>query len=82
MANEDVSLTLHEGEILGVLGPNGAGKTTLFDLISGFFPIDRGRIIFHGFDITHLPADSRARLGADSSPPGSAPNIQPRFPPR
>ena len=67
VANEDVSLTLHEGQILGLLGPNGAGKTTLFDLISGFFPVDSGRILLHGFDITHLPPDSRARLGLGRS---------------
>src|SRR5205814_6642168 len=58
---------LYEGEILGILGPNGAGKTTLFDLISGFFRVDTGRILLHGFDVTHLPADSRARLGLGRS---------------
>jgi ABC-type branched-subunit amino acid transport system ATPase component/predicted MFS family arabinose efflux permease len=67
VANEDVSLTLYEGQILGLLGPNGAGKTTLFDLISGFFPLDEGRILLHGFDISHLPPDSRARLGLGRS---------------
>ncbi|HET6809576.1 MAG TPA: MFS transporter, partial [Acidimicrobiales bacterium] len=67
VANEDVSLTLYEGQILGLLGPNGAGKTTLFDLISGFFPLDSGRILLHGFDISHLPPDSRARLGLGRS---------------
>jgi len=67
LANHMVSLALHEGEILGVLGPNGAGKTTLFDLVSGFFPVDTGRIVFHGLDVTDLPADSRARLGLGRS---------------
>ena len=67
LANEDVSITLHEGEILGLMGPNGAGKTTLFDLISGFFPVDSGQILLHGLNITHLPPDARARLGLGRS---------------
>jgi len=67
LANEDVSFTLAEGEILGIMGPNGAGKTTLFDLISGYFPVDTGSIYLHGLDVTGLPPDSRARLGLGRS---------------
>jgi branched-chain amino acid transport system ATP-binding protein len=67
LANSDISLELREGEILGVLGPNGAGKTTLFDLISGFFPVDSGRIVFDGIDVTELPPDARSRLGLGRS---------------
>ncbi|HEV2369659.1 MAG TPA: MFS transporter, partial [Acidimicrobiales bacterium] len=67
LANEDVSIVLHEGEILGLMGPNGAGKTTLFDLISGFFPVDSGQILLHGLDVTRLPPDARARLGLGRS---------------
>jgi len=66
-ANTDISLTLHEGEILGILGPNGAGKTTLFDLISGFFPVDAGSIFFDDLDVTDLSPDARARLGLGRS---------------
>jgi len=66
-ANDAVSLTLHESEILGLMGPNGAGKTTLFDLISGFFPVDRGRIFLHGLEITGLAPDARGRLGLGRS---------------
>ncbi|HUR49336.1 MAG TPA: MFS transporter [Acidimicrobiales bacterium] len=43
-AVDNVDLTLHDGEILGLIGPNGAGKTTLLDLISGFEIPDSGRI--------------------------------------
>ena len=63
----DVSLELREGQILGLLGPNGAGKTTLFDLISGFVPVDSGRVLLHGLDITELSPDARARLGLGRS---------------
>jgi branched-chain amino acid transport system permease protein len=43
-ATNDVTLTLHENEILGVIGPNGAGKTTVFNLLSGFLAPDKGRV--------------------------------------
>src|SRR5581483_6245642 len=51
-AVDDVSFTLGPHEILGLIGPNGAGKTTIFDLISGLLPIDGGRIVFSGADVT------------------------------
>jgi branched-chain amino acid transport system permease protein len=43
-ATNDVSVTLHEGEILGVIGPNGAGKTTVFNQLSGFIRPDSGEV--------------------------------------
>ncbi|RJG03651.1 branched-chain amino acid ABC transporter ATP-binding protein/permease [Noviherbaspirillum sedimenti] len=43
-ATDDVSLTLHSGEILGVIGPNGAGKTTVFNQLSGFIRPDSGTV--------------------------------------
>jgi branched-chain amino acid transport system ATP-binding protein len=62
-AVDGVSITLHEGEILGVIGPNGAGKTTLFDLISGFLEPDAGRVFLEGRDITRARPQKRAKLG-------------------
>jgi ABC-type branched-subunit amino acid transport system ATPase component/ABC-type branched-subunit amino acid transport system permease subunit len=62
-AVDDVSLQLHDGEILGIVGPNGAGKTTLFDLISGFIVPDSGAIVLDGKDITRKRPQARARLG-------------------
>jgi ABC-type branched-subunit amino acid transport system ATPase component/predicted MFS family arabinose efflux permease len=66
-ATDDVSFELHDNEIVGFIGPNGAGKTTLFDLLSGFLPLDAGRIWLHGEDVTDLAPDARARLGLGRS---------------
>jgi len=62
-ANRDVSVAVDEWEIVGVIGPNGAGKTTLFNLITGFYTPDSGRIVYRGRDITALPVHQRAALG-------------------
>ncbi len=58
-----VSIELPEGEILGLIGPNGAGKTTLFNVISGVYPPDEGRVYFNGQDTTSLPPYRMARKG-------------------
>jgi branched-chain amino acid transport system ATP-binding protein len=62
-ATDNLSLTVTEGEALGVIGPNGAGKSTMFNLITGDVAPDAGRVIFAGTDITALPAHARSRLG-------------------
>ena len=49
------SLAVREGTITGLIGPNGAGKTTLFNVITGFFMPDSGRVLTEGDDITSLP---------------------------
>ena len=49
------SLEVKQGTITGLIGPNGAGKTTLFNLITGFYKPDGGRIAFKNEDITGLP---------------------------
>jgi branched-chain amino acid transport system ATP-binding protein len=54
MAVNNVSLTLSQGEILGLIGPNGAGKSTLFNLITGIFKPDAGKIRFNRRDITGI----------------------------
>ena len=53
-ALRDLDFSINEGEILGLIGPNGAGKTTLFNVISGVFPLDSGRIRFDGEEIAGL----------------------------
>jgi branched-chain amino acid transport system ATP-binding protein len=62
-AIEDVTLSLDEGEALGIVGPNGAGKTTLLNLIAGTTKPDAGRIVFAGRDITRLPGHRHCRAG-------------------
>ena len=51
VAVNNVSLELHEGEILGMIGPNGAGKTTLFHSICGYHVPTEGKILLHGQEI-------------------------------
>ncbi|GAB4116332.1 MAG: LPS export ABC transporter ATP-binding protein [Sideroxydans sp.] len=60
---QDVSLTVHSGEVVGLLGPNGAGKTTCFYMIVGLVATDGGEISIDGAAVTHLPIHRRARLG-------------------
>ncbi len=62
-ALDDVSATVHRGEIVGLIGPNGAGKTTLFNCISGVDAPDRGRITYEDREIGGLSPHRRARLG-------------------
>ena len=61
----DISLNVDVGETLVLFGPNGSGKTTLLMAMMGFprYRVTKGRIVFGGQDITHLPVDERARLG-------------------
>src|SRR5438105_4989485 len=60
---DDVSLSVHKGEVVGLLGANGAGKTTTFYMIVGLEPTERGEITLNGRDVTTLPVYLRARLG-------------------
>ncbi len=67
LAVDDVSFTLERGQVIGIIGPNGAGKTTVFDLVSGFAPLDGGRVVLGGVDVTELRPAARARLGLGRS---------------
>jgi branched-chain amino acid transport system ATP-binding protein len=62
-AVEDVSISVAPGEIVGLIGQNGAGKTTIFDLVCGYQPLDGGRIVVAGRDVSKLSPGHRARMG-------------------
>src|SRR5437868_14431426 len=63
LALNQVSIAVKPGERFGLIGPNGSGKTTLINCVSGSLPVDGGRIVFEGRDITTMPAHRRTRLG-------------------
>ena len=58
-AVDDLSITVHRGELFGLLGPSGCGKTTTLRLILGVETTDRGMVSFNGHDITAIPAERR-----------------------
>ena len=54
-ANENISMQVEQGSIVGLIGPNGSGKTTLFNSIAGTHPIDKGSIKFENKEVSTLP---------------------------
>ena len=62
-AVDGVSLRAMAGDFVALLGPNGAGKTTLFQLLSGLFVPDSGRIAVMGHDMRRDPVPALAQLG-------------------
>jgi ABC-type branched-subunit amino acid transport system ATPase component/ABC-type branched-subunit amino acid transport system permease subunit len=58
-----VSLAVRRGTLTGLIGPNGAGKSTLLALLAGTDDASSGQILYHGQDITKVPAHRRARMG-------------------
>ncbi|MDO4493597.1 MAG: ABC transporter ATP-binding protein [Clostridia bacterium] len=55
-----VDLTLNEGDFVTVIGGNGAGKSTTLNAVAGVFPVDSGRILIDGTDVTDMPEYKRA----------------------
>ncbi|MGN0531187.1 MAG: ABC transporter ATP-binding protein [Eubacterium sp.] len=62
---QNVSITLNEGEIVSLLGVSGAGKTTLFNVLSGIYKPDSGRVLLNGSNITGKPGEISYMLQKD-----------------
>ena len=62
-AIDGVNFSVSPGQILSIIGPNGAGKTTLFNIVSGVYECDQGRVELSGEDVTRLTPDKLAARG-------------------
>lgn len=62
-AIRDLSFEVPKGRATALIGPNGAGKTTVFNLVSGVYGVDAGRIVVNGTDVTHMPSRRRITTG-------------------
>ena len=62
-AVDDASVSVEEGDMLGLSGPNGAGKSTFFNCLTGDTHPTSGTVHFAGVDVTNAPPEERARLG-------------------
>ena len=60
---EDVSISVHRGEVVGLLGPNGAGKSTLVNILAGYEQADAGHVTLDGRALDGLDPSGRARAG-------------------
>jgi len=63
VAVKDASFSIEAKQIHGLIGPNGSGKSTMFNLITGIFPPDAGRIVIDGSDLTGAPCHRIIRCG-------------------
>ena len=60
-ALQGLELHLKPGDFVTVIGGNGAGKSTMLNSVAGVYPVDEGKILIDGVDVTHLPEYKRAR---------------------
>ena len=63
IAVDDISFSVHQGEVFGILGPNGAGKTTTLECIEGLVELTAGSISVLGTDIVRDAESIRSRIG-------------------
>ena len=64
---EEINLSFEAGQLSGIMGPNGAGKTTCFNVLTGRYKPNRGKVLFDGQDITGLTPRTIARKGISRS---------------
>ena len=62
VALNGLNLELKKGDFVTVIGGNGAGKSTMLNSVAGVFPVDAGKILIDGVDVTHLPEYKRAKF--------------------
>lgn len=62
-ALNDINFQVEEGTFCGLIGPNGSGKTTFFNVLSGVFPANEGRVLYQGRDITQATPDQICHSG-------------------
>jgi branched-chain amino acid transport system permease protein len=67
VANENINLTVEEGELRGIIGPNGAGKSTFFKMLTCEMQPTSGHVLFHGRDITGKGVAKVCQLGLTKS---------------
>ncbi|MCB0207952.1 MAG: ABC transporter ATP-binding protein [Anaerolineae bacterium] len=63
VAVDHVDVEIEEKSIHAIIGPNGAGKTTFFNCLTGFYPINEGKVIFRGEPLVDIPPDQITRKG-------------------
>ena len=63
VASDDVSLSVYQGEILGMIGPNGAGKSTILNMLSGTLAPTTGKIFYKNVNVAGWPAHKMSMLG-------------------
>jgi len=66
-ANEDITLSIPEGQLRGIIGPNGAGKSTFFKMLAGEVVPTSGHVYLHGADVTGLGVTAVSQLGMSKS---------------
>ena len=63
VAVSDMTFKVEEGQIVSIIGPNGAGKTTVFNLLTGFYEVDSGIVLFDGKEIQNNPTYEYVKMG-------------------
>ena len=61
VALNGLNLKLEDGDFVTVIGGNGAGKSTMLNAVAGAWPVDMGKILIDGQDVTRLPEHKRAK---------------------